>query len=124
VIGRIDEVVVDCARPKALAEFWCAVLGGQLRERTEAWCYIDPPGWTRLAFQQVPEVKRAKNRLHLDVEVADIPSATIEAEAIGAERAGSVQHDAAGSFQLMLDPEGNEWCLVHSLDRATRARAY
>jgi len=114
VIGRIDEVVIDCSCPRALAEFWSAVLGGQVQERVSTWCFIDPPGWTRLAFQKVPEDKVAKNRLHLDVEVPDIPAATRAAESFGARRAGGLQHDSAGSFQVMLDPEGNEWCMVHA----------
>jgi predicted enzyme related to lactoylglutathione lyase len=114
VIGRIDEVVIDCSQPKALAAFWSAVLGGQMQERDQTWCYIDPPRWTRLAFQKVPESKIAKNRLHLDVEVSEIPVAISEAEALGAKRVGGVQQDSAGSFQVMLDPEGNEWCLVHA----------
>jgi hypothetical protein len=26
---------------------------------------------------------------------------------------GGIHSDTAGSFQVLLDPEGNEWCLVH-----------
>lgn len=112
MIGRIDEVVVDCANPFMLATFWSAVLGGEPRERDGSWHYVDPPGWTRLSFQKVAEVKTMKNRLHLDVEVSNIPQATSQAEALGAERLGDVHRSAAGTFQVLLDPEGNEWCLV------------
>jgi len=112
VIGRIDEVVVDCANPAVLAQFWSAVLGGEPRERDESWHYVDPPGWTRLAFQKVPEGKTVKNRLHLDVVVSDIPAATREAKALGARRVGDIHRDGPGSFQVLLDPEGNEWCVV------------
>ena len=112
MIGRIDEVVVDCASPRVLAHFWSAVLGGAPCARDESWHYVDPPGWTRLAFQKVPESKTMKNRLHLDVGVSDIAAATGQAEALGAQRVGGIQGDTAGSFQVLLDPEGNEWCLV------------
>ena len=112
MIGRIDEVVVDCHDPGPLAAFWAAVLGGEAARRDDAWWYVDPPGWTRLAFQRVPEAKAVKNRLHLDVEVDDIEGATAAAEALGARRTGAVHHDTAGSFQVLLDPEGNEWCVV------------
>jgi hypothetical protein len=112
MIGRIDEVVVDCGDPMSLAGFWAGVLGGEPVQRHPDWCYVDPPGWTRLAFQRVPETKTVKNRLHLDVDVADIPAATQLAERLGARRVGEVHHDSAGSFQVLLDPEGNEWCLV------------
>ena len=62
---------------------------------------------------EVPEAKTVKNRLHLDVGVPDIASATDQAETLGAQRVGGIHSDTAGSFQVLLDPEGNEWCLVH-----------
>ena len=112
MIGRIDEVVFDCTNPPALAGFWAQVLGGEARGRDDDWWYVDPPGWTRVAFQRVPEGKAVKNRVHLDVEVADIAAATKEAEALGATRVGDRHDDIAGSFQVLLDVEGNEWCVV------------
>ncbi len=112
MIGRIDEVVVDCARPWELAQFWAQVLGGAPVRRSDSWCYLDAPGWTRLAFQRVPEPKATKNRLHLDVEADDLPAAIAQAEALGAVRVGPIVTDEPGSFQVLRDPEGNEWCLV------------
>jgi hypothetical protein len=112
MIGKIDEVVVDCSDPSSLAAFWAGVLGGEPQRRSSDWAYLDAPGWTRLAFQRVPERKTVKNRLHLDVEVVEIPAATAAAEALGAERIGDIHADTAGSFQVLLDPEGNEWCVV------------
>ncbi len=111
-LGRIDEVVVDCADPGRLAAFWAGVLGGEPVARDDDWHHLDPPGWTRLAFQRVPEPKTAKNRLHLDVLVDDVASAAEAAEALGATRVGDVVSDEPGSFQVLLDPEGNEWCVV------------
>jgi hypothetical protein len=111
MIGKIDEVVVDCADPGLLARFWAGVLGGEPQQRDPDWASLDAPGWTRLAFQRVPEPKTVKNRLHLDVEVTDLPAATAQAEALGARRVGEIVR-GVGSFQVLLDPEGNEWCLV------------
>ncbi len=112
VIGRIDEVVVDCREPARLAAFWARVLGGEPVRRDDAWWYVVPPGWTQLSFQRVPEPKTVKNRLHLDVRVDDIARATARAEAWGARRVGEVHHGEAGSFQVLHDPEGHEWCVV------------
>ena len=82
----------------------------------------DGPG-PRLFFQQVPEDKVAKNRLHLDVRAApglvgDERMAALEAEcerlvALGAKR---VRRDEPApplslGFIVMTDPEGNEFCL-------------
>ena len=99
-----------------LVWFWSQVLGGDPVRRDDSWWYVIPPGWTQLSFQKVPEVRTVKNRLHLDVAVANIDRATEQAEAIGAARLGVVHHSRAGSFQVLHDPEGNEWCLVRPAD--------
>ena len=112
MLGSVDEVVIDCSHPRELARFWSAVLGGEVGERDADWCYILPPGWTQLSFQRVPETKTIKNRLHIDVAVDDLVSAIEQAERIGAHRVGEVQHTGSGTFQVLQDPEGNEWCLV------------
>lgn len=114
MIGRVDEIVVDCQDPATLAVFWSSVLGGEPIHRSESWSSIDPPGWTRLAFQRVPEPKQGKNRLHIDVHVEDVHRACVAAEALGALRVGSIHSDAVGTFQVLQDPEGNEWCVVRS----------
>lgn len=114
MIGRVDEVVIDCRDPAALAEFWSGVLGGDPVHRSDTWSFIDPPGWTRLAFQRVPESKQAKNRLHIDVCVDDVAGAADAAEALGAVRVGIIHADSVGTFQVLRDPEGNEWCVVRS----------
>lgn len=111
---------MDCADPMALAEFWATVLGGEARMRDAAWCYVDPPGWTRLAFQKVPEGKSTKNRLHLDIEVDDVTTATAAAGGLGAVVVGPQHHDVAGSFQVLLDPEGNQWCVVRAAAPSTQ----
>jgi predicted enzyme related to lactoylglutathione lyase len=53
-----------------------------------------------------------KNRLHLDVVTSDIPEAAEQAQALGAERVGGIHRGASAFFQVLFDPEGNEWCLV------------
>jgi glyoxalase superfamily protein len=86
------QVVIDCAAPGTLAEFWSAVLGYQLQppptgyQSWEEWARqagipedqwdaysaaVDPEGvGPRLFFQRVPEPKVTKNRVHLDVNVS------------------------------------------------------
>ncbi|WP_459683073.1 VOC family protein [Rhodococcus sp. no. 34] len=74
---------MDCSAPAQLATFWAGILGGQPVERSAEWAFVDPPGWTRLAFQRVPESKLTKNRLHIDVSVDDVVAATEAAERLG-----------------------------------------
>lgn len=113
MIGRLGEVVVDCHDPVALAEFWQKMLGGYLVRQSHEWVALEPPTGVTVAFQLVPEAKVAKNRVHLDVDVADLTTATESAEGAGARRIGEVVYDELGGFQVMVDPEGNEFCLIH-----------
>ncbi|WP_455351760.1 VOC family protein [Streptomyces sp. SYSU K217416] len=110
--ARVDEIVFDCADPAALVRFWAALLGGEPVDRSEEWSYIDPPGFTRVAFQRVPEGKAAKNRLHLDLDAGDVDAAADEAVRLGAVRVGGMVTDDHGHFQVLHDPEGNEFCFV------------
>ena len=66
-----------------------------------------------IRLQRVPEPKTVKDRIHLDLSVTDLDAATARVEAIGATRASSEDFFEYGvSFRVMLDPEGNEFCLV------------
>ncbi|MGC0415860.1 VOC family protein [Embleya sp. AB8] len=111
--ARLDQIVVDSRDPKVFVRFWAHLLGGDPVDRAGGWSHVEPPGLGhRIAFQPVPEVKAGKNRLHLDIAVADIEAAVGEAVALGATRIGAPVADDQGSFQVMLDPEGNEFCFV------------
>jgi predicted enzyme related to lactoylglutathione lyase len=120
MIGRLDEVVVDCHDPLRLAEFWHAVLGGELQRQSAEWVAVHPPTGITVGFQLVPEGKVVKNRVHLDVRVGDdsgtdvdsLERAAAEAEALGATRHGGPMLDEMGGFQVMRDPEGNEFCFI------------
>jgi predicted enzyme related to lactoylglutathione lyase len=112
VIGRLDEVVIDCHDTMLLAQFWRAVLGGDIVRQSDEWVAVHPPTGITVSFQRVPEDKVVKNRVHLDVDVDDLSVATERAEALGAARVGDVVVDPLGGFQVMTDPEGNEFCLT------------
>ncbi|NUL09325.1 VOC family protein [Streptomyces lunaelactis] len=113
--ARIDEIVFDCHDPAHLVRFWAALLGGDPVDRSADWSYTDPPGFVRVAFQRVPEGKAAKNRLHLDLAAGDVDAAAVEAVGLGAVRVGAVVTDDHGRFQVLQDPEGNEFCFVAAL---------
>ena len=85
------QVVIDCARPGALSEFWAAALGYKIQDPPagyDTWedflraqdvpesqfdsasAVVDPDGvGPRIYFQRVPEKKSIKNRVHLDLNV-------------------------------------------------------
>lgn len=128
---RQVQVTFDCANPRAVADFWKAVLGYvdppippgfaswdafdaslPAERQGSAWACQDPNGiGPRLFFQRVPEAKTVKNRVHLDVRVGtglsgDERVAALEAEADRLEALG------ARRVRLLLADEENESCLV------------
>ena len=128
--SRLNEIVFDAADPAALAEFWCEVLGYVVVDAEEQVVEIAPvqvpdaelleafrrgPIHPSLIFIEVPESKSGKNRLHLDVNPIDCTQAEEVArlEALGARRADVPRSDDQ-SWVVMLDPEGNEFCVLRS----------
>jgi hypothetical protein len=136
------QVTFDCADPDKLAGFWAAALGYKKQDPPqgynswedwlkahnipqEMWnsasAIVDPEGkQPRIFFQQVPEGKIAKNRLHFDVNVSagkppEERRQTVLAEverfvSLGAEQVGPMEQ--RGEFWVVMrDPEGNEFCL-------------
>ncbi|MFJ9621254.1 VOC family protein [Streptomyces sp. NPDC101181] len=66
----------------------------------------------RLLFQRVPEPKTVKNRLHIDVH-SEPGRRDAEAErltGLGARTLRTVD-EQGGSWLVLADPEGNEFCL-------------
>ncbi|SJM58485.1 conserved hypothetical protein SCC24.31c [Actinomycetales bacterium JB111] len=152
-MSRTLQITFDSHDPRALSAFWQHAIGylhpappgvelppdvdGQaawdefsestgmpLELRNSASALVDPDGdGPRLFFQQVPEDKTAKNRVHLDIRAApglegDARMAALEAEcerlvALGANRLERHEPDPpmSGGFIVMIDPEGNEFCL-------------
>lgn len=68
----------------------------------------------RLLFQDVPEGKTGKNRLHLDVhsEPGGREELVARLADLGATRVREVDQGPAGHWWVMRDPEGNEYCVA------------
>ncbi len=125
-MGRIKEIVFDCAGAPALARFWAALLDGYavrpyddaevarlaelgLTPETDPTVMVDGPGPT-LCFQQVPGRDYRNNRVHLDIAVPDREAAIDQVLGLG----GSVAREAEG-YAVMRDPEGNQFCIVERM---------
>jgi len=109
-VAGIAVLVVDCADPPMLAEWWQRLLGGAVEVDAEGDAFLRSAGGLALDFLRVPEPKTGKNRLHLDLGTTDLARATEQVAALGATRADDVH--AGGSWQVLRDPEGNEFCLL------------
>jgi catechol 2,3-dioxygenase-like lactoylglutathione lyase family enzyme len=107
-------VVIDCADPVRLVDWWHELTGWPVGERREPWSDLERPDGTYLGFQEVPESKAGKNRLHLDLKVADEEdAATWAQEQLGATFLWRSQ-SADDPFVVLADPEGNEFCFVRA----------
>lgn len=72
-------------------------------------------GSLALLFLAVPEPKTAKNRVHLDLECDDRRAEVARLVDLGATHVAD--HDEWGiSWSVLLDPEGNEFCLAATHD--------
>jgi catechol-2,3-dioxygenase len=113
---RWDAVVVDCADPERLAEFWCALLGVEVRGRWEQYVGLHAmaPDQPRLVLQRTGDPRPVKNSLHLDLHVPsvdDLGPAVERAVSLGATLVN--EHDlGVATWRTLADPEGNLFCLV------------
>jgi Glyoxalase-like domain len=142
------QVVFDCADPGRLLAFWAEALGYKPMDPPagfESWLLywrsigvpeeelqgattvhlVDPDAvGPRIFFQEVPEPKVVKNRVHLDLDVSGGRAAPLEtrrqrvdAEAdrlagAGATRLRVLAEPGVDHYAVVMqDPEGNEFCL-------------
>jgi hypothetical protein len=112
---RISCVCIDAVDPRPVADFWAAVLGWVVIEEGEEGISLASPGadLPTLDILSVPDTKRVKNRLHLDLR-AD--HSTFDAELDRLEGLGARRVDVGQgpdvSWVVFADPEGNEFCLL------------
>jgi predicted enzyme related to lactoylglutathione lyase len=116
--SRICQVVLDCNDLSQAVEFWSAALGrvaetvappsGDIYARIPA-----ALGEVALLFELVPELKRGKNRMHLDFESDDVEAEVSRLVGLGAKRIRNVQ-ERGFSFWVLNDPMGNEFCVIQT----------
>lgn len=124
--SRFSAIVIDCREPRPLAEFWCAVLGWHILEEEDDLVEIgdreptvetirDGSAHSTLLFIRVPESKAVKNRLHIDVSPIDDSQDEEVARLIGLGARHADVGQGEQSWVVLADPEGNEFCVLRSL---------
>ncbi|MFD5325179.1 VOC family protein [Streptomyces sp. NPDC127092] len=118
MISVVQNVAIDCADPYELARFWSAVTGRPLDpdsgpgdRETQVLLGEGPV----LYFNQVPEPKTAKNRIHLCLRPDT--SRDLEVErllGLGATLVNDLRNDDGSGWAVLADPEGNEFCVLRS----------
>ncbi|MCE1180373.1 MAG: VOC family protein [Micrococcales bacterium] len=126
--------VIDCHDIAAQARWWAEVLDWRIVYEDEHEVAVIPPWlsedivesaheWVRLpqgmVFVPVEEDKTLKNRIHIDLA----PHIDQDREAeiarlldMGAVRV-DVGQDRDVTWEVLADPEGNEFCVLSSRDR-------
>ena len=106
--ARFKDLCLDARDHQALADWWCAALGyvrrAEGRPRQDPVLITDPAGTgPDIWVNPVPEPRTVKNRVHWDV-VGD--TGALVAAGAGVLR----RHDDAIGWDVLADPEGNEFC--------------
>jgi len=110
----ITALTFDCADASGLAHFWSGVLGQPVDpDATESFASIGQsaamqPSWM---FIKVPEAKKAKNRVHVDLSSGEWAADVERVLALGATRIGDVE-ESGMRWVTLADPEGNEFDIV------------
>src|SRR3954468_11711737 len=106
-------LVLDSADPDVLAAFWSAALRYTTLGGVGNYVMlVDESGvQPELLLQRVPEHKSAKNRMHLDIECADVDGEARRLEGLGAVRIEGPVSEHGSTWIVMNDPEGNEFCV-------------
>jgi hypothetical protein len=134
------QIVVDSADPHTQADWWAETLDWGVEPSNEelirklvaageaqeddtklhngvlVWRTgqaIRHPDGRRILFNQVPESKSVKNRMHIDIRVGDENRAAVVAQLTerGATTLWEMQ-EGPYSWVTMADPEGNEFCVT------------
>ncbi len=109
---------IDANDVGRVSGFWVALFDYRMREGaddSDTWRHLEPPtpALPKLTIQPVPEHKGVKNRLHLDVFVAE-PEPWIARSVELGGTALFLSEDPEDWFQVIADPEGNEFCICHA----------
>jgi hypothetical protein len=118
----------DARDPHLLARFWRDALGYETEvgyDDPDGASIVDPEGvLPAIGWLRVPEGKTAKNRLHIDIRVEHgldvdmagratmIRTKVAELVSAGATEVREEQYGDVLGHVVMLDPEGNEFCVA------------
>ncbi|WP_341729018.1 VOC family protein [Brooklawnia sp.] len=115
IATRIGMVTVDCADPVAEAEFWAALLGGEIAAATQEYAMVVFPAGPALGFGCVDDFEppawpnpHGSKQFHLDLAVTDIAATEQQALGLGASLA---EPQPGETWRVLIDPAGHPFCL-------------
>jgi hypothetical protein len=119
---RIRTITLDCADPYRMVSFWSQAIGyaedplNPNNPEDPEGLLVAPDGSANVLFVRVPEAKRLKNRVHLDLVPPDSSPEARDAAverllALGATVIDDLRRPDRSGWVVLADPEGNEFCL-------------
>lgn len=118
--ARMYSVVLDCPDPRALADFYGAVLGWKVTNDEDDWVTLTGDDQGRLSFQRVPDHKppvwpdpERPQQFHLDLVVDDMAKGEEQVLALGAVKHDHQPGEGQG-WTVFVDPAGHPFCLITS----------
>jgi glyoxalase superfamily protein len=115
-IARSGFVSIDCAEARPLAEFWAAMLGGEIAFSSETTADVRTE-WVWISAMEVPDYEpptwpgnEVPKQIHLDLAVDDLESSTHAALELGATLSETQPHPER--WRVLIDPAGHPFCLT------------
>ena len=111
-IGTLHAMVIDVNNLETCGNFWSQILGADVLYQDDNYLQLGRKGERlTLMLQKVPEPHQGKNRVHLDLDVADLEEAVSRVQELGGRKLKAVS-EYNFNWVVMADPDGNEFCLV------------
>ena len=111
-VGTLYAITMDVNDLDTCADFWSQVLGADILFRNEQYLRLGQKGERpTLLLQKVPEPHEVKNRVHMDLDVADLDAAVGRVLALGGKKLREL-NEYGIKWAVMADPNDNEFCLV------------
>ena len=111
-VGTLYAITMDVNDLETCARFWSQVLGADILYQNEQYLRLGQKGERpTLLLQKVPEPNKMKNRVHIDLDVADLDAAIDRVQELGGNKLREL-NEYGIKWAVMADPDGNEFCLV------------
>jgi hypothetical protein len=116
---RIGSTVINCADIELMSRFWSEALGLRPGPLTEGGAFRVLGGeHVNLSLQVAKTPITARDQMHLDLYSADKADEVERLVALGATRVRT-SGDPDDDYDVLTDPEGNEFCICQVPDRPT-----
>ncbi|MFF3431554.1 VOC family protein [Streptomyces sp. NPDC002602] len=116
MVSVVQNVAIDCANAYELARFWSGVTDRPVHpdvrpgDREAQVVLAEGPA---LYFNQVPEARTVKNRIHLCLRPATSREQEVDRLlSLGATFVADHRNPDGSGWAVLADPEGNEFCVL------------